>query len=251
MVVWLRLLATLAAVGHTVAATEVIWRNVTSDPLNVAAATLLGIGSALWVGKAWHDPNRAWVDLLALRPARWRTIALAVLCGFALQVPLSELQNVAEYFFRLLSPQGWGSIAAVFFSLSVVAPLSEELLFRGLILTRLRQSHGWLVALSVSSLLFGLCHFQLVASLIPACAAGLLLGTIALRTGSTWPAIATHAAVNAAPLLFSERIVKVPGFNVVKEGVDHVPMPLLLTVSAIAVIAFTALIRLETPPPRA
>jgi membrane protease YdiL (CAAX protease family) len=253
MVAWLQLIALIVAVGR--AGSEALaWQSVSSDPLNVAIATALGIGCALWLGKAWYDPNASWAGLLALRATPVRTIVLAIVCGLALQVPLTELQNVAERFFpvspeqkqalyRMLSPNGWRKMLGALFSLAAVAPLCEELLFRGLILRGLRKSHGWFLALSVSSLLFGLCHIRLAAALFPACAAGVILGAIALRTRSTWPAIASHAAINAAPLMLSERLIPVPGFNTVQEGARHVPLPLLLVASAVAFVALAAIMR--------
>ena len=259
MVAWLHLVALIVAVGR--AGPEALaWQSVTSDPLNVAIATALGIGCALWLGKAWYDPNASWAGLLALRATPRHTIILAVVCGLALQVPLTELQNVAEYFFpvspeqkqalyRMLSPNGWRKMLGTLFSLAAVAPVCEELLFRGLILRGLRRTHGWFLALSVSSVLFGLCHIRLAAALIPACAAGAILGAIALRARSTWPAIASHAAINATPILLSERLIPVPGFNVVQEGVTHVPLTLLLVASAVAFIALVALMRLGAGDP--
>lgn len=81
-------------------------------------------------------------------------------------------------------------------STALVAPLVEEVIFRGLILSRLnRVLPGWL-SLLLSALLFGLCHGQPVW-IAYAFVLGLILGTMALRSGSILPSLVTHILFNA------------------------------------------------------
>ena len=78
----------------------------------------------------------------------------------------------------------------------LVAPLVEETIFRGLILSRLRQAiPGWL-SVVISALLFGVCHGQIVW-MCYAFILGLLLGMIALRSNSLWPSLLAHILFNA------------------------------------------------------
>jgi membrane protease YdiL (CAAX protease family) len=250
MVAWLHLVAAIVTVVQVRP-----WQSVTTDPLYVGMATALGLGGALWVGKAWYDPNAPWRKLLALRAASPGVLALSVLFGIAFQIPLSELQNFSESlfpidpaqkeaFYRLLAPSGWRQVLSTTAALVAIAPIFEEFLFRGLILQALRKSRGTAQALAVSSVLFGLCHVRILAALFPACAAGLIFGAIALRTRSTLPAIVSHAAINAAPLLLSERLLAVPGFNVAGKLEEHVALPFLLATLAIAAVALIAMMYL-------
>lgn len=76
----------------------------------------------------------------------------------------------------------------------VLAPVTEELMFRRLILRRLLP-WGDRFAVTASALLFALIHGNL--SQIPyAFFVGLLLGTVAVYTGSVAPTILIHAFVN-------------------------------------------------------
>lgn len=78
----------------------------------------------------------------------------------------------------------------------VVAPVVEETLFRGLILSRLRKvMPGWL-AVVISALLFGLCHGQIVW-ICYAFVLGLIFGIMAQRSGSVWPSLLAHVLFNA------------------------------------------------------
>ncbi|HET6588118.1 MAG TPA: CPBP family intramembrane glutamic endopeptidase [Oleiagrimonas sp.] len=81
-----------------------------------------------------------------------------------------------------------------------VAPLVEELIFRGVLLSGLmsRMKAGWAVALS--ALIFGCVHlpdFKFAWYAIPALVLlGVVLALLRLRTRSLWPAMAAHAANN-------------------------------------------------------
>lgn len=78
----------------------------------------------------------------------------------------------------------------------LIAPIVEEIIFRGLILSRLhRAMPGWL-AVVISALLFGVCHGQIVW-ICYAFVLGILFGLIALRSGSVWPSLLAHILFNA------------------------------------------------------
>ena len=77
----------------------------------------------------------------------------------------------------------------------IVAPLVEEIIFRGLILTRLhRGMPGWLAVL-VTALVFGVCHGQVVW-MAYAFVLGAIFGFIALRARSIWPSLTAHLIFN-------------------------------------------------------
>ena len=76
----------------------------------------------------------------------------------------------------------------------VIAPVTEELMFRKLLLNRLRP-YGGRFAVIASALCFGLFHGNL-NQLFYAFAIGLVLGYVALRTGCIWQNILLHAMIN-------------------------------------------------------
>ena len=85
------------------------------------------------------------------------------------------------------------------------APLSEELLFRGLLHRGLRGYWRALPAMALSGALFGIFHVNL-AVLVPFAAIGLLWAWAYEESGSLWTTITAHAGVNgvafAATLIF-------------------------------------------------
>ena len=89
---------------------------------------------------------------------------------------------------------------------ALVCPIYEELIFRGWILAMLVKNHANWLAIAVSSLLFGILHLRNIYWLDAARLAGNiatvgllvgpLLGYVALRCRSVWPAVILHYANN-------------------------------------------------------
>lgn len=88
--------------------------------------------------------------------------------------------------------------------LVVAAPIAEEIGFRGWLFagiggrTRSARAAVWLTAI-LWALLHASQGWVKVLALLPT---GLLLGTMRLRTGSLWPSLAGHMAMNAAGLAY-------------------------------------------------
>jgi uncharacterized protein len=90
----------------------------------------------------------------------------------------------------------WGA----FFKVAVIAPVIEELIFRGLILHGLRKNYTATTAVIVSAILFSLFHlnpWQMPATFV----LGLLLGWLMFRTNSILLAILGHSINNLMVLL--------------------------------------------------
>jgi membrane protease YdiL (CAAX protease family) len=90
----------------------------------------------------------------------------------------------------------------------VVAPVTEEFVFRGLIFRRIRARHGFWLAAAVSSLLFGAVHYVSVGDWQSSAAlqatmvlTGLGLATIYERRGNLLADIAGHAAFNTIAVI--------------------------------------------------
>jgi sodium transport system permease protein len=80
--------------------------------------------------------------------------------------------------------------------------ICEELAFRGFILSGLRRlGHKW-GAIVLTSVLFGLAHGILQQSLA-ACAVGIVIGYVAVKTGSLWPGVLYHFVHNSSSVLLS------------------------------------------------
>ncbi|MFP4416739.1 MAG: CPBP family intramembrane glutamic endopeptidase [Chitinispirillaceae bacterium] len=108
------------------------------------------------------------------------------------------------------------------FTLVVVAPFTEELLFRGLFLRGFERNYGRKGAIFTAALLFALIHLN-PYQMIPAFLAGLFLGWITLGSGSVWPAIIAHAATNGMLLFVTWLNPDIPGV-IHREQLEYHPL---------------------------
>jgi hypothetical protein len=81
----------------------------------------------------------------------------------------------------------------------IVAPLVEELFFRGFVFAGLRLRYGWPKAAAISSALFALLHLQPLA-ILPIFLLGFIFAFLYQRSRSLWPAILMHVLMNALAL---------------------------------------------------
>ena len=79
--------------------------------------------------------------------------------------------------------------------LAGLAPLVEELVFRGLLYGWLEGRWGSGIAFIGSSLAFAAAHVEL-AHVILVLPLGLVFGLLRWRTGSLWPSLVAHMANN-------------------------------------------------------
>ncbi|WP_319590303.1 CPBP family intramembrane glutamic endopeptidase [uncultured Draconibacterium sp.] len=103
-----------------------------------------------------------------------------------------------ELFDRIF--EGDYGFMGAFLKVAVVAPVVEELIFRGLIFNGFRKNYNGFVAVFMSALLFSLFHlnpWQMPATFL----LGLLLGWLMLRTKNILVAIIGHSINNAMVLL--------------------------------------------------
>lgn len=94
------------------------------------------------------------------------------------------------------------------FITAIIAPVTEEMFFRGFLFKGLREKYGWVNALMFSSTIFALFHGQ-VATLIPTFLLGALFAYMYQRTESVLPGMILHFTVNAMGamvLLFANQI---------------------------------------------
>lgn len=83
----------------------------------------------------------------------------------------------------------------LYIDINVLAPVSEEILFRGFILAGLAFTLGRVSGALISSVLFSAVHID-IDVMPPIFVFSMLLAWLYIRTGSIWPPIAAHALNN-------------------------------------------------------
>jgi membrane protease YdiL (CAAX protease family) len=119
--------------------------------------------------------------------------AVAIVSEWLLPVPASMLEQLRR---SLVPTDGLRGLPATLFVVALSPAVCEEALFRGPILRGLRTRLGPTGAVLITGALFGLFHLDLYR-LIPTTALGILLGMLALKSGSIVPAVIAHFCNNA------------------------------------------------------
>ena len=213
-------------------------------PLNYALVQAASVGVIFVLAFPHRRREGGLLESVHVRPLIGGLVALCFIAGAFMQLPLAEVGNLVQEVWpvsfdelarrhRLVNPTTWWGGVSALLALVLVAPVTEELLFRGWLLQDLKAQYGERRALVWSSVLFGLVHIE-PAAVLYAMLGGLVLGAVALRTKSTLASIAMHAGVNALPLLLPATLVRVEGFNTLSQRVEHIHWWLLLLSLAVA-----------------
>jgi hypothetical protein len=128
----------------------------------------------------------------------WKPYGVAVGVAYPLALGVHSLVRFLESRFsipvtNLLEPfrqggYGWGLI---FLSICIQPAVIEELAFRGVILTTLRDVMRPAETIVVAAIAFSIMHFSLVM-FVPFVLMGLYLGWLRHWSGSLWPAMMAH-----------------------------------------------------------
>lgn len=210
---------------------------------------LLGIGIPLLFASFFLRPRKKGFPLTRRPSANTFSygisicMAVWVLCTFILDISAGLLQNI--HLIELHPENSLPSVAAAlpiyFARLLLIPAVLEEFLFRGVILRSLRQ-FGDSFAIVVSSVSFGLIHYNLTRDL-RAFALGMALGYFVIRSGSIWTAVAGRFCCVLLSLA-SENLPHIfPGMLS-----STLRMLLFLAVLLIGLLAFVRLCHLEGNP---
>lgn len=155
-------------------------------------------------------------------------ISLQPVTGFFLSfLPQAWLENFAETNTLNYSTE---PLAIELLSAVILAPIVEELTFRGLAFTRLRRGMGTVLAVLITSALFGAVHGHPV-SFIYASVLGIVLALLMLKSNdSVLAPILCHAGFNGGNYLL----------NLLLENTQSMPLILAAYVAALALLILSA-----------
>jgi len=148
--------------------------------------------------------RRPFSDLGFVKPLK-RYVVLGFVVGVLLFVSIGLLGNVLTHLFGTPAPQSFAvAVKGVNYKWEfgllavlggVVAPIKEEMLFRGLMYPPLRQALGKGKGMLLTGLLFAGFHFDAVRFL-PLFIGGVVLAWVYERSSSIWPTIVAHGTWN-------------------------------------------------------
>lgn len=166
---------------------------------------------ALFLRIKWTPVTR---DYLLSKP--WLQLLWVALFTLGAIIPLTflyellgiEMDDSAERLFASLMKEPWGYVAV-----GILAPLAEEIVFRGAILRTLldmmsKKNHR--VAIMISAAIFGVVHGNM-AQFVNALLMGLILGWMYYRTKSLVPGILLHWVNNTVAFILANILPQTNG----------------------------------------
>jgi len=176
-----------------------------AQALFAGSLVLVSIGIASGEGRKW-DTAKA-LSLLGLRgfkPSALGWMALAYVAYFIFVavygtlITPPEQEDIAR---ELGLDTGPVAAVAVVFVIAVLAPISEEIFFRGMLFGGLRRRLPTIGAAAISAVVFGALHAPTGPTAVPPLIAfGFVLALLYERSGSLGPPIILHAINNSLAL---------------------------------------------------
>jgi uncharacterized protein len=144
--------------------------------------------------------GRQALPALGFRPAGYWPVLLGSVAALVVSVTVTQFgidpQGVREAIKIAREP---AQFAASFAIMAILAPLVEEVVFRGLLYGWIAGRWGTIAAWLVSSILFAAAHVE-PAHAILVLPLGLLFGWLRRRTDSLWPSLVAHAVNNGVAI---------------------------------------------------
>lgn len=161
--------------------------NATGMIITMAVFSVLTMVVFLWA--KWSVVSRHWV-----RTRPWFVLFWCVLAALGALIPsvwiqehMPELPNIVEGEFDMIMKDRWGYLVV-----GLLAPLAEEMVFRGAVLrSLLRWKENPWIGIVISAVLFAVIHMN-PAQMLHAFLIGLLLGWLYYRTDSIVPGVVYH-----------------------------------------------------------
>lgn len=167
-------------------------QSATTMIIGLTAASVCAV--ALFLYLRWANVSRSYVKSRPWGVLCWCGLAAvgAIIPSTCLQELMPELPNFAEQELDEILRDRWG-----YFAVGLLAPVCEEIVFRGAILRALLQwtPRHW-VAIALSAVIFALVHAN-PAQMPHALLIGMLLGWLYFRTDSVVPGVAYHWVNNS------------------------------------------------------
>ena len=161
--------------------------NATGMIITMAVFSVLTMVVFIWA--KWSVVSRHWV-----RTRPWFVLFWCVLAALGALIPsvwiqehMPELPNIVEGEFDMIMKDRWGYLVV-----GLLAPLAEEMVFRGAVLrSLLRWKENPWIGIVISAVLFAVIHMN-PAQMPHAFLIGLLLGWLYYRTDSIVPGVVYH-----------------------------------------------------------
>nr|WP_010681269.1 type II CAAX endopeptidase family protein [Acetivibrio cellulolyticus] len=157
--------------------------------------------------------KESFIKICSFNRIRATDSALSLITGLSLAVfimlvlsyidSIYPLDKIPGSYDNLMENIMGGNFYVTFLAVGILAPIMEEIIFRGFILNELRKIMPAAAAIIVQAVLFGVIHFNIVQSSY-AFVTGVVLGIVFVATKSLFAPIIIHLSFNTLNVILSE-----------------------------------------------
>jgi membrane protease YdiL (CAAX protease family) len=202
-------------------------RHLLGHTAKIIVAVLCFQGASLVLVHAFvREHGMSWRDAFGLNHRLKPAIALGVVAGLVAVPVTSGLQVLSSFLLELVhmpSPEQeavqvlrasatWVNRLVLGVTAILVAPFAEEVLFRGILYSAIKQSGFPRLAVAISALVFSTIHFNL-AAFLPLAAFAIALAWLYERTDNLAASITAHSVFNGVNFIMLFAV----------SSLDHVP----------------------------
>ena len=182
-----------------------------NNPDMILAITAIATLCTLVVGALWYHGYKPKKDFTWKEVINPKLLAAMFGLGLALQLLISMClnaiypllpQSMIDQYGELMETLLDGNALLSLLATVILAPLAEELLFRGVTMKMAQKIMPFMVANLLQAVLFGIYHLNLIQG-VYAFVLGIILGFTAEYFHSIWASILLHAFVNGSAELLN------------------------------------------------
>lgn len=164
-------------------------------------ACLFAVPPSAWF-LAWLRNTGDTAAYMGFRGFRWSDLGLGaagvVAVGFVAEFLITEPNKVMTQIFETAEPQ-W----LLWLAVAVMAPVVEEMVFRGFVFDGMKQGLGGWAAALITTVVWTGIHLQYgLREMTVIFLLGMVLAGIRLRSGSVWLCMLLHALNNGASVVY-------------------------------------------------
>lgn len=206
-------------------------------PMTLAIEFLIAWPIVMWICTRWSKtPFR---QASRMRPFAIRIVPALIVASLGATILLLEVVSwipMSDTARAAMSKLGDSSKFTLFLPVVVLAPIAEELFFRGQVLHGYLGRYSTTKAVWASAILFAIFHLNPWQAVI-ALPLGLAYGWLLLRTGSVLPGMLSHAVVNFSTNYLLGPISNALGYSDAElAAMSHFPPALLGLGATLAVV---------------
>lgn len=152
------------------------------------------------------------------KPISLLNVAICVICGIGMNITINSILSVVNI--AQIVPEYGKIITSIidhefyitFICVGLLVPIGEEILYRGIVLGKLRNGFSVFTAVVIQAFFFGLSHMNIVQG-VYAFILGAIFGYVVIWTGSLYSSILLHVVINALSVILSHSKGLAIGYN--------------------------------------